>query len=287
MRTRAAAIVGVAVLAMAACSPMANSSAEVTPSSSVPASCHRDSLATRQPGRLLIATGQPAHEPWVEDDDPTSGKGFEAAVALAVAAELGYSADDVRWTRTTFDGAIAPGDKAFDWNLQQFSVTEDREKSVDFSSPYYTTTQAIVAQTASPIAGARSLSDLRAAMLGAAIGSTSLAAAQAVVTQGDVVVYRDTAAAVSALRRSDIDGVVVDLPTAYHLVADELPHAVIVGQLPASDPVPADEFAILLADHSPLTRCTTLAVDVLRDTGTLAELADTWLRADTVAPVLE
>lgn len=287
MRTRAAAIAGAAVLAMVACSPTANSSAEVAPSPSVPASCHRDRLATEQPGRLLIATGQPAHEPWVKDDDPGSGQGFEAAVALAVAAELGYSPDDLRWTRTTFDGAIAPGDKAFDWNLQQFSVTGDREKSVDFSSPYYTTTQAIVALAPSPIAGARRLTDLRAARLGAAIGSTSLAAAQAVVTEGDVVVYGDTAAAVHALRASDLDGVVVDLPTAYHLVADELPEAVIVGQLPTSAAGSADEFAILLADDSPLTRCTSLAVDALRDAGTLAELADTWLRADSVAPVLE
>ncbi len=286
MSTRTAAVLAASALVLSACTSSGTMGADPRISVSSPASCHRDALPTRLPGRLVIATGQPAYEPWVVDDDPASGQGFEAAVAVAVAAELGYSSEDIRWTRTTFSGAIAPGAKAFDWNLQQFSVTEDREKSVDFSSPYYASNQAIVSSRRSPIADAQRLSDLAASRLGAAIGSTSLIAAQALVDDGDVVIFDDTASAVRALRQSEVDGVVVDLPTAYQLVDAEIPHGVIVGQLQGPAGAPTDEFGILLADGSPLTACTSLAVDALRADGTLADLADQWLGAYSGAPVL-
>ena len=111
-------------------------------------------LPTVTEGKLTIATGEPNYEPWFVDDDPSNGEGFEGAVANAVAEQLGYTADDIVWVRTTFDGAIAPGPKDWDINLQQFSITDDRKKAVDFSSPYYTTTQAVVAVGGSPAASA-------------------------------------------------------------------------------------------------------------------------------------
>ena len=240
-----------------------------------------------EPGTLTIATGQPAYEPWVVDDAPESGEGFEAAVAMAAAAELGYSAADVQWVRTTFDGAIAPGAKDFDWNLQQFSVTEDREKAVDFSSSYYDVNQAIVSFGGSAIAGATSVAELQTAKLGAAVGSTSLEAAQALGTDGEVSVFNDNAAAVSALKNEQIDGIVVDLPTAFYLAAVEIDDGVIVGQLPASEGGTTDQFGILLANNSPLTQCTSQAVDALREDGTLAQLEEQWLGTDAGAPTLQ
>ena len=102
------------------------------------------------PGKITIATGEPAYYPWVIDDAPESGEGFEAAVAYAVAEQLGFDADDVVWVRTSFEEAIAPGPKDFDVNLQQFSITDERKESVDFSSPYYETTQVVVTTAASP-----------------------------------------------------------------------------------------------------------------------------------------
>lgn len=286
MRVNRAVLVCAVVLALAGCSSPATSSAGVSVASSQSASCFRDDLTTVQPGLLTIATGEPSYEPWVMDDDPASGEGFEAAVAVAAAAILGFTTEDIVWTRTTFDGSIAPGAKPFDWNLQQFSVTADREKSVDFSTPYYASTQAVVAREDSPIAGASRMDQLSGAMLGAAIGTTSLAAAQGMVTDGDVVVYNDTSAAVAALQQSRVDGVVVDLPTAFQVVEFELPDGVLVGQIPDPEGGTTDDLAILLADDSPLTPCTSLAVDTLRDDGTLATLEAAWLGDVSEAPVL-
>jgi polar amino acid transport system substrate-binding protein len=269
--TRALAALTVAGLSLTACSPASDTATEPSASASG-ASCDKATLQTNNPGKLVIATGEPAYEPWVVDNAPESGEGFEAAVAYAAAEKLGYDAVDVQWVRSTFDTAIAPGAKDFDWNLQQFTITEDREKAVNFSSPYYEAPQAIITYPGSPIADAKSLADLDSAKLGAALGSTSLDAAQGLATGEEVAVFNDNAAAVSALKNEQIDGLVVDLPTADYLVNVEVEDGVIVGALSALDP-----YGILMAKDSPLTACTTQAVDELRADGTLDELAQKWL----------
>ncbi len=255
--TRALAALAVAGLALTACSPASDTATEPSASASG-ASCDKATLQTKTPGKLVIATGEPAYEPWVVDDAPESGEGFEAAVAYAAAEKLGYDAADVQWVRSTFDSAIAPGAKDFDWNLQQFTITEDREKAVDFSSPYYEAPQAIITYPGSPIADAKSLADLESAKLGAAVGSTSLDAAQELATGEEVAVFNDNAAAVSALKNEQIDGIVVDLPTAYYLVDVEIEDGVIVGQLPVG------RGGSLRHPHGqgqPADACTTQAVD--------------------------
>lgn len=286
-RTTALAGLAAAALALTGCSSSADTSTQPAESASASASCDKATLATQQPGKLVIATGQPAYDPWVSNDSPESGEGFEAAVAYVAAEKLGYSAADVEWMRTTFDVAIAPGAKDFDWNLQQFSITEDREKAVDFSTSYYDVNQAIVSYEGSPIAKATAVADLESAKLGAALGTTSLESAQALGTGQDVSVFNDNAAAVSALKNEQIDGIVVDLPTAFYLVAAELDNGVIVGQLPSAEGGTTDQFGILMANNSPLTQCTSQAVDALRADGTLAQLQQTWLGTDAGAPALQ
>ena len=130
------------------------------------ASCAKADLATVTAGKLTIATGEPAYYPWIIDDKPETGNGFEGAVAYAVAKQLGFDAADVVWVRTTFDSAVTPGEKNFDFNLQQFSITDERKTAVDFSSPYYTAPQAIVSFKGSKIDGKTSLADLKGAKLG-------------------------------------------------------------------------------------------------------------------------
>ena len=285
-RTRTLAALAVAGLALAACSPASDTATEASASASG-ASCDKATLETKTPGKLVIATGQPAYEPWVKDDAPESGEGFEAAVAYAAAEKLGFDPADVQWARTTFDVAIAPGAKDFDWNIQQFSITEDREKAVDFSSSYYDVNQAIVSYKGSPIADAKTLADLESAKLGAAIGSTSLDAAQGLATGEAPAVFNDNAAAVSALKNKQIDGLVVDLPTAFYLSAVEITDGVIVGQLPAAEGATTDQFGILLPNNSALTACTSQAVDALRADGTLDTLEQKWLGSDAGAPTLQ
>ncbi len=235
-------------------------------------------------GKLTVATGEPAYEPWVVGNAPESGEGFEAAVVYAVAEQLGYEAADVVWVRTTFDAAIAPGPKDFDLNIQQFSVTPEREKVVDFSAPYYETTQAVVAAKGTPAASATSIADLKDAVIGVMSGTTSLKAAEEVIVpSNEVQVFNDNADAVTALQTGQIDALVVDLPTAFYVRDAQLEgEGIIVGQL---DSAAGDEFAFVLPKGSSLTADVSKAIEALRADGTLEQLVQTWL-ADQGAPFL-
>ena len=258
------------------------SSSDSTESAS--ASCEKADLATIESGMLTIATGEPAYYPWVLDDAPESGEGFEAAVAYAVATQLGFSKEEVMWVRTTFDGAVTPGEKNFDFNLQQFSITEERKAAVDFSSPYYTAPQAIVSFKGSKIDGKSSIADLKDAKLGAAVGTTSLDAIESQLGLKPSV-FNDNAAGVSALKNKQIDGLVVDLPTAFYLSGVEIENGIIVGQLPSTGS--GDQFGLLLTKGSALTSCVSGAVDAITADGTLGSITDTWLATNTGSPVLK
>lgn len=263
------------------------SSSEENSATSESTTCSPESLATVEAGALTIATGEPAYEPWVLNDAPESGEGFEAAVAYAVASELGYDKSQVKWIRTTFDGAIAPGPKNFDFNIQQYSITEERAKVVDFSSAYYKSNQSIVSFKGSKIEGVTSIADLKAKnpKLGAAVASTSLDAIENQLGLKPQV-FNDNAAAVAALKNGQIDGLVVDLPTAFYLSAVEVPNGIIVGQLENSASTDAGA-GLLLAKDSPITSCVTKAVDAIRDNGTLKAITEKWLAASAGAPFLK
>jgi polar amino acid transport system substrate-binding protein len=238
-------------------------------------------------GKFTIGTGEPAYFPWVLDDAPESGEGFEAAVAYAVADELGFAADDVVWVRSTFEQAIAPGPKDFDVNLQQFSITDEREQNVDFSSPYYETTQVVITVDSSPAASATSIADLKDLLVGAQTGTTSFDAVEEVIAPtAGAQVFNTNDDAKLALQNGTVDAIVVDLPTAFYLTGVELDGGEIVGQLPATAGG-GDAFGLVLAKGSPLTADVTAAVDALRENGTLDELAAEWLGGEGGAPVLE
>ena len=278
-RTLAAVGVVAVIGSLAACagpsdSPEAGPSADTTPT-----------YVTD--GKLTIATGQPAYEPYVVDDTPENGQGFESAIAYAVAEELGFGADDVVWVRTGFDEAIQPGPKTFDFNLQQFSITPEREETVDFSTPYYSTPQAIITVAGSNGEGATSIADLKDLVIGAQTGTTSFTTAEsAIAPTGGVQAFNTNDDAKLALQNGSIDALIVDLPTAFYLTAAELDGGIIVGQLPATDGI-SDEWGLLLDKDSTLTDSVTEAVNALRDDGSLAEIADQWLGGEAGAPVLE
>ena len=246
--------------------------------------CKRDSLDTLYKGVFTYGTDQPVYPPWYMGDNPENGDGFEAAVAYAVAEKLGYPREDVRWVRVPFNAALAPGTKEFDASLSEFSITDQRKAAVDFSTPYFDVTQAVVTVKSSPAARARNIDALKPLRLGVQVGTTSYTAADSVDGVNPVAVYNTNGDAKMALSSGEIDALVADLPTAF-AVANELRDGVIVGQLPAvTDDV--EQFGIVLTKGSPITRCVSSAVDALRDDGTLASLQNTWLAEAGKAPVL-
>jgi len=243
-------------------------------------------LQTITAGKLTIGTGLPAYYPWVLDDTPESGEGFESAVAYAVAEELGFAPEDVVWVRTTFEEAIQPGPKSFDFNLQQYSITEERKASVDFSSPYYFTAQTVITVAGSAAEGVTDLAGLKDLLIGAQTGTTSLKAIEEIIQpNGGAQVFNSNDDAKAALANGQVDAIVVDLPTAFYLTAVELDGGIILGQLEGAEA--GDSFGLVLDKDSPLTDAVTAAVDALRESGKLAAIEQEWLADYVGAPVLK
>jgi polar amino acid transport system substrate-binding protein len=242
---------------------------------------------TLNAGSLVIGTGTPAFSPWVENDAPESGEGFESAVAYAVANELGFTNENVSWVRTSFDEAIQPGAKNFDFNLQQYSITDERKQTVSFSDPYYTTNQAIVGFADSAAASATTLADVQGLKFGVQSGTTSLEFINTVIKPtSEPYVYDDNAAAKAALEAKQIDAIVVDLPTAFYISAVEIEGSQVIGQFPPSEGFAADQFGLVFDLGNPLVECVNIALQTLRDNGTLTQIEQTWLSDKTNAPVI-
>jgi polar amino acid transport system substrate-binding protein len=280
-------------LVLAACGGSSSSGSSSSSSSSSGASsnaaaqnqCTKDKLKTRTPGTLTVATDKPAFPPYFEDNDPKNGKGFESAVAYAIAKRLGYAPSDVKWTTEPFNASYAPGPKKFDFDVNQISITPARQKQVDFSTPYFTAPQALVALKSSAAAKAASLGDVQNAKLGVQIGTTSLDAVQQVIKpSSQPKVFNDSNDVVTALKQKQVDAVVVDLPTAFFLTAAQVPSAKIVGQFSAPG---GDRWGALLAKGSPLTQCVSQAIGDLREGGQLQSLQQRWMGSAAGAPVLK
>ncbi|GAA1791281.1 ABC transporter substrate-binding protein [Nostocoides veronense] len=259
------------------------SSSSTTPSASdsaaVPISgdCLKGTVKTLADGKLTIGTDNPAYEPWFSDNDPSNGKGYESAVAYAIADKLGFSKADVTWAKVPFNKAVLPGKKDFDFDVNQVSITDERKKAVDFSSGYYDVVQSVVSYKGSPIDGKTTVADLKGVKLGGQVGTTSLTAITDQIGAKSSV-YDTNDAAVQALKAHQIDGIVVDLPTAFYMTAAQLDDGIIVGQLPLVGGTP-EQFGAVLDKGSALTPCVTAAVDALRADGTLDKLVGEWLSA--------
>jgi polar amino acid transport system substrate-binding protein len=258
--------------------------------------CAKDQLDLVTTGKLTIGTDNPAFPPWFEGgtpkgskweiNDPSKGQGFEGAVAYAVADKMGFAKNEVEWVVVPFDQSFKPGPKNFDFDINQISIKPERENNVDFSQPYYDVNQALVALKASSLANAKTIADVKDAKLGAQIGTTSLTYINDEIQPSKKAsVYNTNNDVISALKAKQIDGIVVDLPTAFFITAVQVPNGTIVGQFP--DAGEQEQFGLVLAKDSPLTDCVSEAVTALRDDGTLDQIQQEWLADKANAPVLE
>lgn len=276
-RLTAAALTTVTLMAGAACGSSSSSSEQSAAKQDI-------TQQTIKPGTLTIATGDPAYAPYVQDNKPESGKGYEAAVAYAVAEKMGFDKAHVTWTRTTFDAAIAPGSKDYDLNIQQFSITPERRQAVDFTPSYYNSTQSLVVRKNSPYASATSLAQIKDAKIGAMVGSTSYEMAHKLI-KPDIDTFNDDVASSQALDANQIDALVVDTPSAVTMVdSGQVKNAKILGQIKGSqDP---EGMGIVLPKDSKLTPAASKAVTALKKDGSLDKLQKQWLHVYTSLPTL-
>ena len=278
----------------------ATSESAAASASAAPEACSPETLETKTAGRLTIGTDNPAFPPYWQPapegeeptppwelGDPTNKGGFEGAVAWAVAEELGFGDDSVDFIPVPFDNSFAPGEKEFDFYLAQVSFTEERAEAVDLSDGYFFSNQALVANADTPITEAASIADVAEFRLGVQVGTTSLAYIEEQIQPSEEPsVYNSNDAAIAALNAGQVDGIVVDLPTAFFITAVQMENGTIVGQFPPAGDE-QEHFSLVLEKDSPLTECVNEAIAALEESGELESITQEWMSENAGAPILE
>jgi polar amino acid transport system substrate-binding protein len=262
--------------------------------------CAKANLNLVHSGRLTIATGNPAYPPYFQGgttkgsewklDDPHTGKGFESAVAYAVARQLGFSKGEVDWTPTSFVQSYAPGPKNWDFNIQQIAYNAKRAQAVDFSNGYYQESEALVAVKGTPITHATSISALKPYRLAAPTGTTSYDIITNLIKPSkEPGAYSSLADAVAGINAHQVDGIIVDYPTALYIAdpyVQEVKNSVVVGQFPAT--AQSEHFGMTFVKGNPLRQCVNRALAVVKQSGALQAITTEWLSKKTnvgVVPV--
>ena len=291
---RAPAIVLVVLLSIlaAGCGGSSNKASSDTTGTAAAASCKKSDLNLVNSGQLTAGTDNPAFPPWFGGNekapwkvsDPYSGQGYESAVTYAVAKKLGFANSEVKWIVVPFNTAFAPGPKKFDFDINQISSTPARAKAVDFSDSYYDVNQALVVVKGTKIASATSIAALKPYKFGAQLGTTSYDyIVNNIKPSKQPAVFDTNDAAVAALKNKQIDGLVVDLPTAFYVTSVQVPNGKILGQFPTA--ATPEHFGMVFEKGNSLVSCVNDALAQLRADGTLKSLQAKWLQAD--APVLK
>jgi polar amino acid transport system substrate-binding protein len=275
---------GLALLAGCGGSKSSSSSSEGEGATASAANCTPSKMQTHLAGELTVATDKPAYPPYFENDEPENGEGFESAVAYAIGEQLGYPKAKIQWTVEPFDSSYAPGPKNFDFDVNEISITPTREKAVDFSVPYYSASQAVVALEDSEAAKAKSLADLKDTKIGVQINTTSLSAVnEEIEPSSKPEVFNSSGDVVTALKNGQVEAVVVDLPTALYLTAAQVENASIVGQFGKAE---GEEWGALLGKGSSLTGCVSEAIEALEESGELEKITQRWMSQAAEAPQL-
>jgi polar amino acid transport system substrate-binding protein len=270
------ALIAVLGLVLAACATDGGDGAE----SGV--SCEKEDLTLVQEGVLTIGTDDPVFDPWMIDNDPSNGQGFESAVAYAVAEELGFTAEEVEWVVVPFNNSYAPGEKDFDFDINQISITPERDEVVDFSDGYYNANQALLGFADSEIASVTTLEELRAFRLGAQVGTTSLDFINDVIQpETEPLVYDTNADAKAAFDAGQLDGLVLDLPTAFYVSDVEIEGSAVIAQFPTGGET-GEQFGMLFEEGNPLRDCVNEALANID----LAAIQQEWLSDGVDAPVI-
>ena len=272
-----AAALSLAATACGSTSPVAQPSASTL-------DCSIPKLNLQTASQLTVATDSPAYDPWFTKNTPSNGQGYESAVAYAIATQLGFTKDQVKWVVEPFDSSYAPGPKKFDFDINEISVTADRQQVVSFSKSYFDVNQAVVALKSNPIVTAHSPSDLAGYKYGDQVGTTSLAYIQSQIKPTTTPrVYNTLDDAVSALKTKQIDAIVIDTPTAQFMASQQVPNGTVVGQFPTT----GEHYGLLLAKDSSLVACVNQAIDKLSSAGTLKNLQTQYLSDFISIPVIQ
>jgi polar amino acid transport system substrate-binding protein len=284
----AAAVVAIGT-SLAACGSSgsgSSGSSSPTASASAAASCSKAAIGKLlyQPGVLTVGTDKPVYPPWFIGNNPANGKGYESAVAYAIAKQLGFSKSQVKWAYEPFNNSYAPGPKKFDFDINEISVTPQRAQAVTFSDSYYDVQQALVALKGTPIVTKHAPADLKGYVYGDQVGTTSLAFINSQIQPSSPPrVFNTLNDVKQALQTHQIAALVTDTPTAQFISSSEIKNSLMVGQFPST----GEHYGLLFTKGNPLVNCVNKALATLKSGGTLQSLQKQYLQVYLSVPTIQ
>ena len=285
-RILSAVAVVVAAAGIAACGSSSSSSPGSGSGGATTASCSNSAIQPDlyQKGQLTVATDKPVYPPWFENNNPANGKGYESAVAYAIAKQLGFKPSQVKWAYEPFNASYAPGPKKFDFDINEISYTAQRATAVTFSNSYYDVQQALVVLKNGAITTKHSPDDLKTYVYGDQVGTTSLAfITSQIQPNAQPKVFQTLNDVKQALQTHQIEALVTDTPTAQYISSSEIPGTVMVGQFPST----GEHYGLLFAKGDPLVTCVNKAIATLKSNGTLQHLQEQYLQIYLAVPTIQ
>jgi polar amino acid transport system substrate-binding protein len=269
----------VASLLLVGCGAQQGSGGSAQGGSGSEQSCDIQNPPLLEEGVLTVATDKPAYPPWFEGNEENYS-GFEGEVANEVAKRMDVP---IEWVVEPFNRSYAPGAKDYDFDINQITITPERERAVDFSDGYFENSQGVLALKGSPAAEVQTLSDLKDVQLGAQVGTTGLDFLnETVKPDAEPKVYDTTNDAKSALESGQIDAFVTDLVTTVYLRDFEIKNTEVVGQYPRNE-----QFGMLFEQGNPLVGCVNQVLGKMKEDGTLRQLEEEYLQQYLSVPTLK
>jgi polar amino acid transport system substrate-binding protein len=234
-----------------------------------------EDLGLIEEGILTVGTDTPF--PPFEIGQPPDITGYDIEVMNAIAEELGLEAE---YTDTGFGTIFRDtANGQFDTAAAASTILKPREKTVDFTDPYYEASQALLVAEDSDIA---SVDDLGGAIVGAQDGTTGETYANDQTDAEEVRGFPEGPNAVTALTTGQVDAVIIDLPVA----ADALEN---IGGVEVVEEIETEElygFAVA-PDNDALREAMNEALATLKEDGTIEELYDEYFATTPPDSVLK
>jgi polar amino acid transport system substrate-binding protein len=230
---------------------------------------------------ILTVGAEPPAPPFIIPPYPSNPTGFEIDIAKEIAARLGIP--ETKFIEFVWTNLFSPAPKPFDFDINETTITDDRDKVVDFSDPYFEANQAILVHKGTDAESATTMADIQGLLLGAQDTTTGLSYINDTIKPSqDPRVFSTTVAANQALLNKTIDAFIIDLPIAAGLVGENPDDLVVIGQF-----VTNENWGMVFENGSALVPYVNQALAEMKGDGTITDLQEKWLPGTADVPVIQ
>jgi polar amino acid transport system substrate-binding protein len=232
-----------------------------------------------KPGTLTVGTELPAPPFWIGDDYDSLTGGFEVDLSKEIGKRLGLNT--VKYVEMPFSGLVAGQQCPCDINFSQVTRTEERDRVVDFTEPYFDSNQGVLARKGITV---NSLADAKNLKWGAQLNTTAVSyISDTIQPATEAQIFDRTVDAFQALNAGQIDAVLLDTPIVLGAVEnDQVRNAEVVGQFKTGE-----VYAAVLNRGSPNLEAFNTVIRQLKSEGFVDQLYQKYFAEQAAVKIIE